>query len=74
MNMNGETITVMDKTVCTEFEYDPQYLLWLTYKSESGHFYYVVSDKMRTEYYLFKDKRKLAKKSDNPLDLYKYIK
>ncbi len=49
----------MDKTVCTEFEYDPQYLLWLTYKSEGGHFYYVVSNKMRTEYYLYKDKRKL---------------
>lgn len=42
---------MIDETVCTEFEYDPQYLLWLTYKSEGGHFYYVVSDKMRTEYY-----------------------
>lgn len=65
---------MLDKTICTEFEHDPQYLVWLTYKSESGHFYYVVSDKMRTEYYLFKGKRKLAKKSDNPEALYKYIK
>lgn len=65
---------MLDETVCTEFEYNPQYYLWLTYKSESGHFYYVVSDKMRTEYYLFKDKRKLAKKAMIPTDLYKYIK
>lgn len=72
--MSGETIIVTDKTICTEFEYDPQYLLWLTYKSKNGHFYYVVSDKTRSEYYLFKDRRKLKKKSSNPLDLYKYIK
>lgn len=64
----------MDETVCTEFEYDPQYYVWLTYKSENGHFYYVVSDKMRNEYYLFKGKRKLTKKSNNPTDLYKHLK
>lgn len=65
---------MLDETVCTEFKYDPQYFVWLTYKSKSGNIYYVVSDKMRTEYYLFKNKRKLAKKSDNPEALYKFMK
>lgn len=65
---------MLDETVCTEFEYDPQYFVWLTYKSKSGNIYYVVSDKMRTEYYLFKNKRKLTKKSDNPEALYKFMK
>ena len=65
---------MLDDTVCNEFPLDKTLLLWLTYKSEDGHFYYVVSDKFRNEYYLFKDKRKLAKKSSNPCDLYKFMK
>lgn len=64
---------MIDETVCNAFEHDPQYWLWLTYKTAKGQLYYVVSDKMRTEYYLFKGKRKMAKKSENPVDLYKYI-
>lgn len=65
---------MFNDTVCTPFQYDENLLLWVTYKCEDGNFYYVVSNNMRTEYYLYKNKRKLAKKSDNPLDLYKYIK
>lgn len=64
---------MIDDTVCNIFPIDNNYLLWLTYKSQSGCLYYVVSDMLRNEYYLFKGKRKLAKKSDNPCNLYKYM-
>ena len=71
--MKGEG-TMFDDTCCTPFQYDENLLLWLTYKCEDGNCYYVVSNNTRTEYCLFKNKRKLAKTSNNPLDLYKYIK
>lgn len=65
---------MFDETVCNKFPYDETMLLWLTAKGESGATYYIVSDQFRKEYYLWKDKRKTAKKSANPLDLYKYVK
>jgi hypothetical protein len=65
---------MFDETVCTPFPYDETMLLWVTAKGESGATYYIVSDQFRKEYYLWKDKRKTAKKSANPLDLYKYVK
>lgn len=57
-----------------EFQIDSNYLLWVTEIGESGNIYYIVSDKMRTRYFLFKGNKKLAKESANPLDLEKYIK
>ena len=65
---------MLDSTVCTPFEYDNSLFIWLTYTAESGQVWYVTSNRMRTEYYLFKGKKQTAKKSTNPLDLYKYIK
>ena len=62
---------MFDDTVCTPFQYDDTLLLWVTYKCEDGNFYYVVSNQQRTEYYLYKNKRRLAKRSDIPTDLYK---
>lgn len=67
-------MTVFEDTVCTPFPFDKSYLLWVTVKGESGNIYYIVSDVLRTEYYLWKGKKKTAKKSDNPMDLYKYVK
>jgi len=65
---------MLDSTICNVFPYDETMLLWVTAKGESGATYYIVSDQFRKEYYLWKDKRKTAKKSANPLDLYKYVK
>lgn len=65
---------MFDENVCNKFPYDETMLLWLTAKGESGATYYIVSDQFRKEYYLWKDKRKTAKKSANPLDLYKHVK
>ena len=65
---------MFDENVCNKFPYDETMLLWLTAKGESGATYYIVSDQFRKEYYLWKDKRKTAKKSSNPMDLYKYVK
>ena len=65
---------MFDDTVCNEFPLDKTMLLWLTVKSESGTTYYIVSDNLRREYFLYKGKKKTAKKSENPQDLYKYIK
>ncbi len=65
---------MLDDTVLTVFPLDKDYYLWLTAKGESGVIYYIVSDNLRREYYLYKEKKKMAKKSENPQDLYKYIK
>ena len=65
---------VFDETVCTPFPYDETMLLWVTVIGESGTTYYIVSDTLRREYYLYKGKKKTAKKSENPMDLYKYVK
>lgn len=64
---------MLDSTICNVFPYDETMLLWVTTKGESGATYYIVSDQFRKEYYLWKGKRKTAKKSANPLDLYKYV-
>lgn len=64
---------MFDETVCSIFPIDKNYYLWLTYTTESGQVWYIVSDKQRTEYFLFKGKRKTAKKATNPLELYKHI-
>jgi len=61
-------------TLVNEFPIDSNYLLWVTEIGESGNTYYIVSNKMRTRYFLFKGSKKLAKESANPLDLEKYIK
>ena len=65
---------MFDDTVCNEFSLDKTLLLWLTAKGESGATYYIVSDNLRREYFLYKGKKKTAKKSENPTDLYKYVK
>ena len=64
---------MFDDTVCNEFPLDKTLLLWLTYVGKKQT-WYVVSDKMRTTYYLFKNNKQTRYKSDNPLSLYKYIK
>lgn len=56
------------------FPVDPNYLLWVTTTGESGAVYYIVSDKPRSMYYLFKGKKQTARKSPIPTDLEKYIK
>ena len=66
--------TMFEETYMSTFPYDKSLLLWVTVKGDSGATYYIVSDQFRKEYYLWKDKRKTAKKSANPLDLYKYVK
>ena len=65
---------MFDENVCNKFPYDETMLLWLTVIGESGTTYYIVSDTLRQEYYLYKGKKKTAKKSENPQDLYKYVK
>ena len=65
---------MFDSTICNVFPYDETMLLWVTAVGESGTTYYIVSDTLRQEYYLYKGKKKTAKKSSNPMDLYKYIK
>ena len=60
-------------SLVNEFPIDSNYLLWVTEIGESGNIYYIVSDKQRTNYFLFKGSKKLAKESVNPLDLEKYI-
>lgn len=65
---------MFDETVCTSFPCDKTLLLWVTVKGESGITYYIVSDNLRREYFLYKGKKKTAKKSENPQELYKYVK
>ena len=67
---------MLDSTVCTPFPYDKTMLLWVTYTAsdKDGQVWYITSDTMRREYQLWKGKKKTAKKSSNPMDLYKHIK
>ena len=67
---------MFDDVVCTEFPIDKNYYLWLTYTSSdsSGQVWYITSNRQRNEYQLWKGKKKTARKSTNPLDLYKYFK
>jgi hypothetical protein len=65
---------MFDSAICNVFPYDETMLLWVTIIGESETTYYIVSDTLRQEYYLYKGKKKTAKKSSNPMDLYKYIK
>lgn len=65
---------MLETTVNSQFQFDKSLILWVTIKGESGATYYVVSDTLRREYYLYKGNKKTAKKSENPMDLYKYAK
>lgn len=65
---------MIDDTIANYFQINKNFLLWVTHKTTDGQLWYVVSDLFRNEYYLFKGKRQLKHKSENPLDLYKYIK
>lgn len=65
---------MIDDTIANYFPINKNFLLWVTHKTTDGQLWYVVSDLFRNEYYLFKGKRQLKHKSENPLDLYKYIK
>jgi hypothetical protein len=67
---------MLDSTICNAFPYDETMLLWVTYTSSdsSGQTWYITSDTLRREYQLWKGKKKTAKKSVNPTDLYKYMK
>lgn len=65
---------MLDSAICSPFQYDNSLLVWLTYTTESGIVWYITSDILRTEYQLWKGKKKTKYKGDNPTDLYKYIK
>jgi hypothetical protein len=65
---------MLETTVNSQFQFDKSLILWVTVKGESGATYYIVSDVLRREYYLYKGEKKTAKKSSNPMDLYKYVK
>lgn len=65
---------MLETAVNSQFQFDKSLILWVTVKGESGATYYVVSDTLRREYYLYKGNKKTAKKSENPMDLYKYAK
>ena len=74
ISSSWNVMKMLDSTVCNVFPYDETMLLWLTVVGDSGTTYFVTSDQFRREYFLFKGKKKTAKKSTNPLDLYKYVK
>ena len=65
---------MLETAVNSQFQFDKSLILWVTVKGESGATYYIVSDTLRREYYLYKGEKKTAKKSENPMDLYKYVK
>lgn len=65
---------MLETAVNSQFQFDKSLILWVTVKGESGAIYYIVSDTLRREYYLYKGEKKTAKKSENPMDLYKYVK
>lgn len=66
---------MLDETILTSYNVESvRYYLWLTYTSETGQVWRIVSDSMRIEYYLLKGNKMTRYKSDNPTSLYKYMK
>ena len=65
---------MIDETICSIFPIDKNYYLWVEYKSKTNTIYYITSNKSRTEYQLWKENKQTRYKSENPLDLNKYIK
>ena len=66
---------MLDPTILTPYDVgSARYYLWLTYTTETKTVYQVVSDVMRTEYYLFKNNKQTRYKNENPCELYKYMK
>jgi hypothetical protein len=65
---------MFDETVCDYFPFGKNLLLWVTVVSETNKTYYIISDKFRNEYTLWKGNRQTRYKNSNPVELYKYIK
>ena len=67
---------MLETTVYSQFQFDKSLILWLTYTSsdKDGQVWYIVSNVIRTEYYLYKGKKKTKWMSDNPLTLYDHMK
>ena len=66
---------MLDTTILTPYNVGSErFYLWLTYTTETNKVYQIVSNVTRTEYYLFKNNKQTRYKSDNPCELYKYIK
>lgn len=67
---------MFDNPCFSPFPYDESLILWLTYtpSDKAGQVWYIVSNVIRTEYYLYKGKKKTKWVSDNPLTLYPHIK
>ena len=63
---------MLDDAVLTVFPLDKNYYLWLTFTNK-GDVWYITSDRMRTQYQLWHNKKMTARKSENPTTLYKYI-
>lgn len=68
-----------NKTETDNIKFGKNEKLWLTYKTESGNYYYVTSDVFRYNYYLYEKLRngdlvKTKHKADNPTELYEFIK
>lgn len=67
---------MFDNPCFSPFPYDKNLVLWLTYtpSDKTGQVWYIVSNVIRTEYYLYKGKKKTKWVSDNPLALYDHMK
>jgi hypothetical protein len=67
---------MLETTVNSQFQFDKSLILWLTYTSsdKDGQVWHIVSNVIRTEYYLYKGKKKTKWMSDNPLTLYDHMK
>lgn len=65
---------MLDSTVSNYFPYNKNLLLWVTEISETGKTYYIVSDTLRREYYLYNNKNKMLIESKSPIELSKRIK
>ena len=65
---------MLDSTYTNYFPINNNFLLWVTHTSETGIVWYITSDIYRKEYQLWKENKQTRYKSENPLDLNKYIK
>lgn len=68
----------MPKSQLSKSSFGKNEILWLTYTNENGKRYYITSDQIRNNYYLYEEQEpnviyKTKRKANTPTDLYKFI-
>lgn len=73
-----DTETENTKSQLSKSSFGKNEILWLTYTNENGKHYYITSDQIRNNYYLYEEQEpnviiKTKHKANTPTDLYRFV-